>query len=149
MVPPGTGQLAGIVSGVRVLSHGTQVLFPWGPHGRDLDSQDHIAHMLANRSGKIVVSVDYRLAPGHRFPAGIEEAYAALTWVAANAGSFGGDGQNIAVFGESAGGELAAVLVQKAQRRGGPRIALQVPAYPRSTGWTTAPTCTRTWPGRC
>ncbi|MGD3110892.1 alpha/beta hydrolase [Streptomyces sp. YGL11-2] len=96
----------------------------------DLDSQDHIARIMANRSGTIVVSVDYRLAPEHRFPAGIEDAYAALTWVAAHAGSFGGDGQNIAVFGESAGGNLAAALVQEAQRRGGPRIALQVLAYP-------------------
>ncbi|MFF3015574.1 alpha/beta hydrolase [Streptomyces sp. NPDC057939] len=96
----------------------------------DLDSQDHIARITANRSGTIVVSVDYRLAPEHRFPAAIEDAYAALTWVAANAESFGGDGNNIAVFGESAGGNLAAVLVQEAQRRGGPRIALQVLAYP-------------------
>ncbi|MGW7529046.1 alpha/beta hydrolase [Streptomyces sp. NPDC054783] len=96
----------------------------------DLDSQDHIARIVANRSGTIVVSVDYRLAPEHRFPAGIEDAYAALTWVAANAGSFGGDGPNIAVFGESAGGNLAAALVQEAQRRGGPHIALQVLAYP-------------------
>ncbi|WP_449455865.1 alpha/beta hydrolase [Streptomyces dangxiongensis] len=96
----------------------------------DLDSQDHIARIMANRSGTIVVSVDYRLAPEHRFPAGFEDAYAALTWVAANAGGFGGDGQNIAVFGESAGGNLTAALVQEAQRRGGPRIALQVLAYP-------------------
>ncbi|MFI6055773.1 alpha/beta hydrolase [Streptomyces violascens] len=96
----------------------------------DLDSQDHIARVMANRSGTIVVSVDYRLAPEHRFPAAIEDAYTALTWVAANASSFDGDGQNIAVFGESAGGNLAAALVQEAQRRGGPRIALQVLAYP-------------------
>ncbi|WP_035798359.1 alpha/beta hydrolase [Kitasatospora mediocidica] len=96
----------------------------------DLDSQDHIARIMANRSGTIVVSVDYRLAPEHRSPAAIEDAYAAVTWVAANAPGFGGDGQNIAVFGESAGGNLAAALVQEAQRRGGPRIALQVLAYP-------------------
>ncbi|MFD5551078.1 alpha/beta hydrolase fold domain-containing protein [Streptomyces goshikiensis] len=96
----------------------------------DLDSQDHIARTMANRSGTIVVSVDYRLAPEHRFPAAIEDAYAALSWVAANADSFGGDGQNIAVFGESAGGNLAAALAQEARRRGGPRIALQVLAYP-------------------
>lgn len=96
----------------------------------DLDSQDHIARTVANRSGTIVVSVCYRLAPEHRFPAGVDDAYAALTWVAANAGSFSGDGQRIAVFGESAGGNLAAALVQEAQRRGGPPIALQVLAYP-------------------
>ena len=96
----------------------------------DLDSQDHIARIMANRSGTIVVSVDYRLAPEHRFPAAIEDAYAAVTWAAANADGFGGDGRNIAVFGESAGGNLAAALAQEARRRGGPRIALQVLAYP-------------------
>ncbi|MCS0605610.1 alpha/beta hydrolase [Streptomyces sp. LP11] len=96
----------------------------------DLDSQDHIARIVANRSGTIVVSVDYRLAPEHRFPAAIEDAYAAVTWVAANASGFGGDGQSIAVLGESAGGNLAAAIVQEARRRGGPRIALQVLAYP-------------------
>ena len=96
----------------------------------DLDSQDHMARIMANRSGTIVVSVDYRLAPEHRFPAAIEDAYAAVSWVAANAGGFGGDGRRIAVFGESAGGNLAAAIVQEARRRGGPRIALQVLAYP-------------------
>ena len=96
----------------------------------DLDSQDHMARIMANRSGTIVVSVDYRLAPEHRFPAAIEDAYAAVVWVAANAGGFGGDGRRIAVFGESAGGNLAAAIVQEARRRGGPRIALQVLAYP-------------------
>jgi acetyl esterase len=96
----------------------------------DLDSQDHMARIMANRSGTIVVSVDYRLAPEHRFPAASDDAYAALAWVAANADGFGGDGQRIAVFGESAGGNLAAALVQEARRRGGPRIALQVLAYP-------------------
>ena len=96
----------------------------------DLDSQDHMARIMANRSGTIVVSVDYRLAPEHRFPAAIEDAYAAVSWVAANADGFGGDGRRIAVFGESAGGNLAAAVVQEARRRGGPRIALQVLAYP-------------------
>ncbi|MFD7918484.1 alpha/beta hydrolase [Streptomyces sp. NPDC059740] len=96
----------------------------------DLDSQDHIARSTANRSGTIVVSVDYRLAPEHRFLAAIEDAYAALTWVAAHASDFGGDGRRIAVYGESAGGNLAAVLAQEARRRGGPRITLQVLAYP-------------------
>ncbi|MFE2527388.1 alpha/beta hydrolase [Streptomyces sp. NPDC059382] len=96
----------------------------------DLDTQDHIARTVADRSGTIVVSVDYRLAPEHRFPAAVDDAYAALTWVADNAAGFGGDGERIAVFGESAGGNLAATLAQEALRRGGPRITLQVLAYP-------------------
>ncbi|MFJ5812040.1 alpha/beta hydrolase [Streptomyces sp. NPDC093093] len=96
----------------------------------DLDTQDHIARTVADRSGTIVVSVDYRLAPEHRFPAATDDAYAALTWVADNAAGFGGDGERIAVFGESAGGNLAATLAQEALRRGGPCITLQVLAYP-------------------
>ncbi|GAA3123997.1 hypothetical protein GCM10020254_84000 [Streptomyces goshikiensis] len=115
----------------------------------DLDSQDHIARTMANRSGTIVVSVDYRLAPEHRFPAAIEDAYAALSWVAANADSFGGDGQNIAVFGESAGGNLAAALAQEARRRGGRESPCRSWRIQRSTGSTTAPRCTRTWPDLC
>ncbi|MEV0119788.1 alpha/beta hydrolase [Streptomyces sp. NPDC050844] len=96
----------------------------------DLDTQDHIARTVAARSGTIVVSVDYRLAPEHRFPAATDDAYAALAWVADNAAGFGGDGERIAVFGESAGGNLAAALAQESLRRGGPRITLQVLAYP-------------------
>jgi acetyl esterase len=96
----------------------------------DLDTQDNIARIMASRSGAIVVSVDYRLAPEHRFPAAVDDAYAALTWVADNAAGFGGDGERIAVFGESAGGNLAAVLAQESLHRGGPRITLQVLAYP-------------------
>ncbi|WNE98993.1 alpha/beta hydrolase [Streptomyces luomodiensis] len=116
---PGSGPLP-----VTVFFHGGGWVFG------DLDSQDQIARIMTNRSGTIVVSVDYRLAPEHRFPAALDDAYAALTWVAANAGGFGGDGERIAVFGESAGGNLAAAVVQEAQRRGGPRVALQVLAYP-------------------
>lgn len=96
----------------------------------DLDTQDQIARTVAGRSGTIVVSVDYRLAPEHRFPAATDDAYAALTWVADNAAGFGGDRERIAVFGESAGGNLAAALAQESLRRGGPRITLQVLAYP-------------------
>jgi acetyl esterase len=96
----------------------------------DLDTQDTMARIVASRSGTVVVSVDYRLAPEHRFPAAVDDAYAALTWVADNAPGFGGDGERIAVFGESAGGNLAAVLAQDSLRRGGPRITLQVLAYP-------------------
>jgi acetyl esterase len=96
----------------------------------DLDTQDHIARTITARSRTIVVSVDYRLAPEHRFPAAVDDAYTALAWIAYNAAGFGGDPERIAVFGESAGGNLAAVLAQESQRRGGPRITTQVLAYP-------------------
>ncbi len=96
----------------------------------DLDSQDHFARVLATRSRTTVVSVDYRLAPEHRFPGAVEDAYAALRWVARNAGTFGADPKRIALFGESAGGNLAAVTAQEAKRRGGPAVTFQALAYP-------------------
>ena len=80
---------------------------------------------LANASGCRVISVDYRLAPEHKFPAGVEDAYAATKWVAANASSIGVDAARIVVAGDSAGGNLAAVVCQQA-KTGGPKIALQV-----------------------
>lgn len=110
----------------------------------DLDTQDNIARIMASRSGTIVVSVDYRLAPEHRFPAAVGDAYAALTWVAGNAPGFGGDGERIAVFGESAGGNLAAVLAQQSLRRGDLASRSRCSPTRRSTGSTTAPRCTRT-----
>jgi len=95
-----------------------------------LDSQDHIARSTANRSGTIVVSVDYRLAPEHPFPAAVEDVYATLVWVSQHGNVFGGDPERIALLGESAGGNLAAVTAQEARRRDGPRVTLQVLAYP-------------------
>ncbi|MEU9575771.1 alpha/beta hydrolase [Streptomyces chilikensis] len=96
----------------------------------DLDSQDHFARVVATRSKTVVVSVDYRLAPEHRFPAAVEDTYAALQWVERNAGTFGADPKRIALFGESAGGNLAAVTAQEAKRRGGPTVTFQALAYP-------------------
>jgi acetyl esterase len=96
----------------------------------DLDSQDHFARVVATRSRTIVVSVDYRLAPEHRFPGAVEDASAALLWVAENARSFGADPERIALFGESAGANLAAVTAQEALRRGGPTVSFQALAYP-------------------
>jgi acetyl esterase/lipase len=82
--------------------------------------------MLANDSGCRVISVDYRLAPEHKFPAAVEDSYAATRWVSEHALLLGIDRERIAVCGDSAGGTLAAVVCQLARQTGGPSIALQV-----------------------
>jgi acetyl esterase len=96
----------------------------------DLDTHDGLARALANRCGRVVVSVDYPLAPEHKYPAAINAGFAATTWVADNAAEFRGDATNIAVAGDSAGGNLAAVVTLMARDNGGPAIAHQVLIYP-------------------
>lgn len=96
----------------------------------DLDSHDHVCRALANAAGCVLVSVDYRLAPEHRFPAAADDAYAATAWVAANPHEIGVDGSRLAVAGDSAGGNLAAVVALMARDRGGPSIAFQLLVYP-------------------
>jgi acetyl esterase len=91
---------------------------------------DLIARQLANASGAVVVSVDYRLAPEHPFPAPLDDCWGALEWVAAHAAEIGGDTSRIAVGGDSAGGNLAAVCALRARDAGGPALALQVLVYP-------------------
>jgi acetyl esterase len=96
----------------------------------DLDSHDQVCRALANATACIVVSVDYRLAPEHKFPAAAEDAISATQWIAANAARLGIDAKRLAVGGDSAGGNLAAVVALDARDRGGPRIALQILVYP-------------------
>ncbi|OBA81638.1 lipase [Mycobacterium sp. 1164966.3] len=96
----------------------------------DLDSHDACCRRLANGVGAIVVSVDYRLAPEHRYPAALDDAWAATKWVAAHGAEFGGDTSRLVVAGDSAGGNLAAVVCMIARDRGGPPIAFQVLIYP-------------------
>ena len=102
------------------------------------ESHDPQNRYWANHAGCIVVSVDYRLAPENKFPAAVEDCFTATRWVSENAGEFGGDASRIAVGGESAGGNLAAVVALLA-RETGPRILLQVLAVPVVEFRFTAP----------
>jgi acetyl esterase len=96
----------------------------------DLESHDQLCRALANAAACIVVSVDYRLAPEHKFPAAAEDAIAAMRWIAANAARLGIDAAHLAVGGDSAGGNLAAVVSLAARDGGGPRLVHQLLVYP-------------------
>jgi acetyl esterase len=96
----------------------------------DLDSHDGMCRRVANALGAVVVSVDYRLAPEHKFPAAIDDAYAALTWVAEHSAELRIDPSRLVVAGDSAGGNVAAVLAQMSRDRGGPALAFQLLIYP-------------------
>jgi acetyl esterase/lipase len=124
---------------VRIYWPGVQA----GPHPRPLVINFHgggfvmgflrlsdwLCSNIALTVGAVVVSVDYRLAPGHRFPAAVDDSYAALVWAAENAAALGAGGP-IGVMGESAGGNLSAVMCLLARDRGGPALSHQVLLYP-------------------
>lgn len=95
-----------------------------------LDTHDALCRALADATGCVVVAVDYRLAPEHRFPAGLEDCYAATRWVANNAAELGADPGTLVLAGDSAGGTLAAGVGLLARDRGGPAVDYQVLAYP-------------------
>jgi acetyl esterase/lipase len=108
----------------------------------DLDTHDHVARAHAIGAKAIVVSVDYRLAPEHPFPAGVEDAWAALQWVGGHAAELGGEPSRIAVAGDSAGGNLAAVMALRARDAGGPPLAFQLLWYPIAVGDLSLPSFT-------
>jgi acetyl esterase len=142
----GPGEPVAEVRDVRVPSSGGEVLVrafrPEGDgplpvlaylHGGgwvmgSLDTYDTLLRALANATGAIVAGVEYRLAPEHRFPAALEDSLAAIRWLAAHADELGGDGSRLALAGDSAGGNLAAVAARRL--RGELEIALQVLVYP-------------------
>jgi acetyl esterase len=107
----------------------------WG----NVRSYDPFCARVARDVDAVVVSVDYRLAPEHRLPTAAEDCYAATVWLAANAARFGADGFRLALCGDSAGGNLAAVVALLARDRGGPRLAHQVLIYPATDGTLSSP----------
>jgi acetyl esterase len=96
----------------------------------DLDSHDVVCRKLADQGQLIVISVDYRLAPEHKFPAAVDDAIVATKWIADNATSLGIDAARLSVGGDSAGGNLAAVVAIAARDGNGPAISGQVLIYP-------------------
>src|SRR5262245_43730396 len=95
-----------------------------------IQTHDGLCRRLANAAECIVVSVEYRLAPEHPYPAAADDAYAATRWVAENAAAIGADPARVAVGGDSAGGNLTAVVALMARDRGGPRLVFQLLVYP-------------------
>jgi len=96
----------------------------------NIESHDVACRQVTAEAGISVISVDYRLAPEHKFPAPVDDAWAATRWIVAHADELGVDGRRLAVGGDSAGGNLAAVVALLARDAGGPKIALQVLTYP-------------------
>jgi len=105
----------------------------------NLETHDVVCRKLAVEGELIVISVDYRLAPEHKFPAAVEDAITATKWVAANAQKLGVDASRLVVGGDSAGGNLAAVVAIAARDGDGPKIAGQLLIYPATEARRTHP----------
>jgi acetyl esterase len=118
--PPGGGSAAPLL----VFYHGGGWVFG------DLDTHDSACRLICRDAGVHVLAVDYRLAPEHRAPAAVDDAYAAYRWARERAGELGADSRRVAVGGDSAGGNLAAVVTMLARDAGDPLPALQWLIYP-------------------
>jgi len=95
----------------------------------DLDSAENLARFLCRHVNCVVLSVDYRLSPEHVFPAAVDDSFAAVQWAVEHAAELGGDPKRVLVGGDSAGGNLAAVVAQMSRQKGAPKIAGQVLFY--------------------
>lgn len=111
----------------------------------DLDTHDHPCRTLCHDAGIVVVSVDYRLAPEHPYPAGLDDVWVALQWVATHGSEISLDPKRLAVGGDSAGGNLAAVAALRARDQGGPSLAFQLLVYP---GVDARPDAAERYPSR-
>ena len=118
-----TDTASAILPGVYYIHGGGMVL-------GDVAGEDAAARRICEEVGAVVVSVEYRLAPEHPYPAPVEDCYAGLVWMAANAADLGVDAGRIAVYGASAGGGLTLAVVLLARDRSGPAIRFQMPIYP-------------------
>ncbi len=107
---------------------------------RDLDSHDKICRRIARDNKAVVISVDYRLAPEHKFPSGVYDAYDATVWASQHSEIHKGDSSRLIVMGDSAGGNLATVVSMIARDQNGPKIAYQVLIYPCTDGRLVHPT---------
>lgn len=96
----------------------------------DLDTHDNVARAICRDANVVVVSLAYRMAPEFAFPTPVLDCYAATSWIAANASHLGGDGDRLAICGDSAGGNLSAVVSQMARDRGTPSISYTALIYP-------------------
>ncbi len=96
----------------------------------DLDSHDPVCRWLAAHSACVVIAVDYRMGPEHKFPAAVDDAFAVTEWISAHASELDIDSNSLGVGGDSAGGNLSAVVTLLAREQGGPHIACQLLIYP-------------------
>lgn len=141
-IPQENGELAATLYTPQGLAAGSGLLLflhggGWVVGSRA--SHDQVARYLARRAGVRVLSVEYRMAPEHPFPAAVEDAVAAFDYAYAKAADLGADPERIAVGGDSAGGNLAAVIAQQAVRRGGPAPVFQLLLYPAADATTRRP----------
>jgi acetyl esterase len=112
-----------------------------------IDSFDTVCRALANASGALVASVGYRLAPEHPFPAAVEDARTVVRWLGEHAAELGGDPGRLAVAGDSAGGNLAAVTARRLRDDGGPPLRLQALVYPACDAGLNTPSYRETGDG--
>jgi acetyl esterase len=129
---------AGEVRGVIVYFHGGGWVLG------DLDGYDPLMRALANGTGFTVASVGYRLAPEHRYPTAVDDCTAAFAWVAGNRAELGADGLPLVLAGDSAGGNLAAVVARRMRDSNGPQASAQVLVYPVTDSDLDTPCYTHT-----